>query len=362
MLTMMKEKIKVIKNKLIENKKTLITTISGIFVITIIAITCIILNSEKKQKYVEYDGENLKESKYPGYKMLLDEIKSEHPNWNITLLYTYLDWNEVIENEGHKDGVKNPLNLIPKSNKYPEAWKCPVCNGKVYDNGTWLCASNEAIKHQMDPRNFINEEDMFQFKELKFEENSQTKEGLRKIVENTFLDKESIIDAIIEAGKKANLDCYFIASRLIQEQGRKGTVLVRGYEYNEKIVYNPFNIKATGNSSKEILENAAKYAYDNEWFTLEDALINGIEFVKEGYINKGQNTLYLQKFDVIKNEKVKGKNKTNKEKGLYNNQYMQNLFAPISEASNMYEFYSDSNTVDKEASFIIPLYENMDDN
>ena len=347
------EKIK----KVLTEKKTLLTMILGIILIILIIIVCVIVKTEKKQKYVEYDGKNIKESKYPGYKNLLDEIKNKHPNWKITLLYTYLDWEDVIKNEGHKDGTKNPLNLIPKSDKYPKEWECSICNGKTYDNGTWLCASNEAIKHQMDPRNFLNAEDIFQFKELKFEENAQTKEGLTKIVENTFLNKESIIQAIIKAGKKANLDCYFIASRLIQEQGRKGTVLVRGYEYDGKTVYNPFNINATGNSSKEIIENAAKYAYDNQWFTLEDALINGIEFVKKGYINKGQNTLYLQKFDVIKDKKI---NKTNKiHKGLYRNQYMQNLFAPMSEASNMFEFYKNSKTVDEEANFIIPLYENM---
>ena len=69
--------------------------------------------------------------------------------------------------------------------------------------------------------------------------------------------------------------------------------------------------------------------------------------MKNDYINEGQNTLYLQKFDVVK----KG--------GLYNHQYMQNLLAPTSEASNMKEIYEISNTVDYSLNFIIPLYENM---
>ena len=38
---------------------------------------------------------------------------------------------------------------------------------------------------------------------------------------------------------------------------------------------------------------------------------------------------------------------------------MQNLFAPESEASNMKEIYENSNGIDGNYNFIIPLYENM---
>ena len=331
------------------NKK-IILIVSLIFIILMITSAIILLNIEPQQKYVIYDGNNLKESKYPGYKEKIDEILETHPNWEITLLYTRLDWNEVISNEGHKDGVKNPSNLIPDSSKYPEEFRCKKCEGKVYDNGTWLCASDEAIRHQMDPRNFLNEEEIFQFKELSYNEKAQKREIIKEITKETFLEGEETLDAICEAGKKANLDLYYIASRLIQEQGRKGTILSKGNEYKDKIVYNVFNVNAKGNSTKEIIENASKYAYERNWYSLDKSLIEGIEFMKNGYIGKGQNTLYFQKFDVIYNKE---------DKGLYKNQYMQNLFAPISEAKNMYETYLNSNTVNEGANFIIPLYENM---
>ena len=338
-----------IKSKLQKNHKK-VKLISAILLIIIILCILIValIEESKKQKYVEYDGENLSESKYPGYKELIDELKQEHPNWTFTLFYTKLDWNEVIENEGHKDNIKNPLNLIPDSNEYPEDWRCEIDKDKRFDNGTWLCASNKAIECQMDPRNILNDENVFQFKELNYVENAQTEEGLEEITSNTFLEGEDISNALIQAGKNANLDPYFIASRLIQEQGRKGSTLSRGYEYNGIIVYNPFNIRATGNSSEEILQNAGQYAYEQGWDTLEKAIIGGVEFVKEDYINNGQNTLYLQKFDIV-----------NQDGELYTNQYMQNLLAPESEASNMLEIYEASNTVDSNLNFIIPLYENM---
>lgn len=332
-----------------ERRKLIVKIVSIITLIIILLVsTFIAINESKKQKYVVYNGKNLKESKYPGYKELMDELQEKHPNWQFTLFYTKLDWDEVISNEGHHDGVIYPLNLIPDSSKYPEDWKCEIDKDKTFDNGTWLCASNKAICYQMNPRNILNEENIFQFKELKYEEDAQTKEGIKEITEGTFLEGDKITDALIEAGKNANIDPYFIASRLIQEQGRKGSTLSLGYEYNDKTIYNPFNINAIGNSREEILDNAAKKAYEEGWYTLEKALVDGVEFVKEGYINKGQNTLYLQKFDVV-----------NMDKELYQNQYMQNLMAPMSEASNMLNIYQTSNTVNEKANFIIPLYENM---
>ncbi len=320
--------------------------------IIILALICwgiiIAIKESQKQKYVEYDGENLKESKYPGYKELIDKLKEEHPNWTFTLFYTKLDWEEVISNEGHKDNVKYPLNLIPDSSEYPDDWECEIDKGKTFDNGTWLCASDKAIKYQMDPRNILNDDNIFQFAELKYVEGAQTKEGLNSITEGSFLEGDSISEALIQAGKNANVDPYFIASRLIQEQGRDGTTLSRGCEYNDTVVYNPFNINARGNSQEEIIQNASQYAYEQGWDTLEKALIGGVEFIKEGYINVGQNTLYLQKFDIV-----------DQDGELYVNQYMQNLLAPQSEARNMREIYETSNTVDSAMNFIIPLFENM---
>lgn len=337
-----------IKN-LRQKNPTKLKVFCTIFLILLIVIVLLILFKDNdKQKYVVYNGNNLKESKYPGYKELIDEIQEKHPSWTFTLFYTKLDWNEVIDNEGHSDTRSNPLNLIPDSSKYPDDWKCEIDKDKTFDNGTWLCASDKAIKCQMDPRNILNEDNIFQFEELKFVEGAQTQEGINSITNNTFLSGDNIAEALLEAGKKANLDPYFIASRLIQEQGRNGTVLSQGYQYNDTVVYNPFNIKATGNSQEEILTNAADYAYSQGWDTLEKGLIGGIEFVKEGYINKGQNTLYLQKFDIV-----------NADGKLYTNQYMQNLLAPESEASNMLKIYETSNTIDSDLNFIIPLYENM---
>ncbi len=325
----------------------ILSVIMLIILVTVISIL-IIKVEEGKQKYEMYDGTNLDADKYPGYKELIDNLQTIHPNWTFTLFYTRLNWEEVIANEGHSDLRTNPLNLIPDSSEYPESWRCEIDKDKRFDNGTWLCASDTAIRHQMDPRNILVEDQIFQFLELKYTKGAHTIEGIKSLTEDTFLAGDSIANALIQAGEKANIDPYFVTSRLIQEQGRSGTVLSKGYEYNGITVYNPFNIRATGNSKEEILQNAADYAYKQGWDSLEKALMGGINFVKVGYIDIGQNTLYLQKFDVV-----------NQDGELYTHQYMQNLLAPQSEASNMRQIYEASNTVETELNFIIPLYENM---
>lgn len=357
----MKDKIYNILNKFIKLIKKLQNFVNAIpskikiiflvvlvIIILVTIILSIIINEKSKQKYVLYDGTNISETKYPHYKELIDNLKEEHANWTFTLFYTRLDWGEVIKNEGHSELRKNPLNLVPDSSKYPDNWKCEICGDKTYDNGTWLCASDRAIKYQMDPRNILNNENIFQFAELKYTEGAQTVEGVMSLTEDSFLEGESIAEALVQAGKNVNVDPYFITSRLIQEQGRDGTVLSQGYEYNGTVIYNPFNINATGNSRDEIIENAAKYAYEQGWDTIEKALIGGVDFVRTSYINVGQNTLYLQKFDVV-----------NADGKLYTHQYMQNLLAPESEASNMKSIYEESDTIDTNLNFIIPLYENM---
>ena len=317
-----------------------------IIIILLSSIITVIIIQASKQKAVVYTGDNLNESKYPGYKKLINELKEEHPNWTFTLFYTKLNWNSVIKNEGHSDDRTTPLNLIPDSKSYSGEWKCDKNNGKTYDNGSWLCASTKAIAYKMDPRNILNSDDIFQLKELNFNKEA-TKEGIMNKTADTFLEGESLAEAILEAGEKNDIDPYFIVARLIQEQGKNGTKLSRGYEYNGQTVYNPFNIAASGNSQTSIINNAADYAYSHEWFSLEKALIEGVAFINTKYMNIGQNTLYFQKFDVIK------------ENELYTNQYMQNLLAPTSESSILLDQYESSNTVDSNLNFIIPLYENM---
>ena len=98
----------------------------------------------------------------------------------------------------------------------------------------------------------------------------------------------------------------------------------------------------------EEIENAINYAKQQGWNTLEKAITGGINFLASDYINQGQNTLYLQKFDV-----------ENQYNGLYYHQYMQNVMAAQSEGNTLRKTYVSINSVGSAHTFIIPLYKNM---
>lgn len=290
------------------------------------------------------DINSINDSKYPGIKERIKQLQSKYPNWNFKILYTGLDWNEVISNEYTGHG-SSPKNLVYKTSNYQGQWICAICGEKGYDNGNWKCASEQAIKYMMDPRNSINASDIFQFEEL-------TNTGcdvnvLKSMTKGTFLEGHE--QGIINASNNNNVNAYYIVARLIQEQGKEGTVLAKGTGYNGQYVgyYNAFNIAASGNSTAEILTNALAYAHKKGWTSLDASINGGISFLAKQYIQKGQNTLYLQKFDV---------ETTN---GLYSNQYMQNILAAQNEGTTLRNTYININSMSSSHTFIIPVYENM---
>ena len=87
--------------------------------------------------------ESIDNSKYPGIKEKIKALQSKYPNWTFKILYTGLDWNQVIASEFTGHG-SSPKNLIYKTSNYQGAWLCSICGDKAYDNGSWRCASEEA--------------------------------------------------------------------------------------------------------------------------------------------------------------------------------------------------------------------------
>ena len=293
---------------------------------------------------VSTDIDNIDESKYPGIKEKIKQLQSQYPNWNFKLLYTKLDWNEVIKNEYTGHGT-SPKNLVYKTANYRGEWICSICGDKAYDNGSWRCTSEQAIKYMMDPRASLNASDVFQFEEL-------TNVGcdlstLQHMTKGTFLQGHE--QGIINASNNNNVNAYYIVARLIQEQGKNGTILTLGTGYNGQYVgyYNAFNIAASGNSTAAILTNALNYAQKKGWTSLDASINGGISFLANQYIKKGQNTLYLQKFDV---------EETN---GYYSNQYMQNILAAQNEGTTLRNTYNSINSLSLAHTFVIPIYENM---
>ena len=293
------------------------------------------------------DLEKIDTQKYPQIKEMIQQLQKEHPNWKFKIFYTGLDWNEVIANEYVGHGT-SPRNLVPTSSSYEGEWICSVCGETTYDSGKWQCASQKALQYMMDPRNSLNSSDIFQFLELTYTDYKiETIQALLKKYD--FWNKESYINAIIEASKKYNVNVYYVIARILQEQGN-GSTLVKGEGYNGQYVgvYNVFNIGASGNGKDNVILNGLARAEQEGWTTMEASIDGGVQFISSGYIARGQNTMYLQKFDV-----------DDSATGLYWHQYQQNIMAPQNEGTKLKLAFEECESIDEDYTFIIPVYENM---
>jgi beta-N-acetylglucosaminidase len=301
---------------------------------------------------------------YPEIYTAVQEMKTAHPNWTFTILYTGLDWNEVLENETTK---KHTRSLVQKPVILGDIndWICPICYKTPQDNGSWLCASNKTASYYIDPRNWINETYIFAFETLSFNSETHTLEGIKTMLSGSFMDTDSIkyIDTngeekiieksyaqiIFEAAKENGISPYHLASRILQEQGKGNSSLISGKREGFIGCYNYFNIGASGNNETEIIVNGLTRARDEQWNDPEKSIKGGAKFLKGGYIGNYQDTLYLQKYCVDNSCKY----------GLYGHQYQQNVSAPYTEGSSVYDAYEKLGILDSNFNFIIPVYENM---
>ena len=343
----------------------------GLFIIFIIFLTIYVFSKKNVKATSIVQGiDNFPES----YRPYLEELQKNHPNWTFTALYTNLDWDYVIKNENIFG-----KNLVPKS--YNDRWKNtnPGEYNVEVDSG-WVDCSKQSLLYTMDPRNFLNEVRIFQFEELSFNSSSNSVDGIEKILYGTEFYNQIVSyltssgstvtmnkkysDLIYSAGIQSKVSSYHLASRIKQEVGpflshNSISGKVSGYEG----LYNFYNIGATSSSEPMgAIINGLKYARDGNgaseatknkylipWNTKERAITGGGIFIGSSYINIGQNTIYLQKFHVYD---------TNNSE-LFWHQYMTNVLAPYSESNIIYKGYANSNLLDLDMNFIIPIYNNM---
>ena len=329
-------------------RKYILRRIIMMFMICMFLMGFIIIPIENAANQITSNNiESINTVDYPGIKEAIVSLKTSHPNWNFKILYTGLDWHEVVQNEYTGHGT-TPTNLVPaNSNTYNNNWICSICGTQTYDTGDWHCASRSSIEYMMDPRNFLDESNIFQFLELTYTDYNY--EQILNMVNGSYLNNTSTIDSIIDSAKTYNVNIYYIIARLIQEQGKTGSELVKGNGYNGLYYgyYNAFNIGATGNTRQEVIANGLKRAQKEGWTSLESSIRGGTKLIARNYIARGQNTLYLQKFDVESSDGT-----------LYTHQYMQNLLAAKNEALQITKVVK-SIGLDNSYNFIIPVYENM---
>ena len=292
------------------------------------------------------------------YRTLIQKLMQSHPNWSFVPMNTGLEWSVVLKNE-----MADARNLV--EDYQPDTWKSTESKdynmetGKwVIKNGTnWVQASEAVVKYYLDPRNFLNETSVFQFEQLTYN-TYHTESGVEKILNGTFMSHRKLEDgsgdgmtyaqAFISIGKELKVSPYFLASRVRQEQGVNGTSsLISGTYPGYEGYYNYFNMSATG-IGQEVIITGLSEAKNAGWNTRYKALKGGADKVSSKYIRRGQDTFYLQKFDVDASYD-----------GLYWHQYMQNLLAADSEGKSVQKSYAAMGTLNNNFVFKVPVYNNM---
>ncbi len=309
----------------------------------IIFISC---SSKVFAREVSDDINGIDDSQYPGMKQAIQTLQASHPNWKFKVEYTNLLWEEVInaEHQGHSTST-SPSNLSPADNaKYAGLWICEICGTQRYDTGSWYCASKEALEYMMDPRNSLNETDLFQFMQLSvFDDfDGETVKNNLNNIKPDWIDEECV-DAIIEAAGQYKVDPYYILAKLLEEQSPTSPLFTgKGYNGSYEGFYNLFNVRATANNREGVILNGLAHAASQGWNTKRLSILGGVSVLANGYINQEQDTLYYQKYDVIGDSK-------------YEHQYQQNILG----AQNAGTYLKKYCTNEGNYSFIIPLYKNM---
>lgn len=315
------------------------------------------LTHEEIKDYREY----LKNKGFPeSYLNRLVSLHEKHPNWKFEVFEAKIGFSNMVTIEYEREG----RSLLWDSNrsydgyKSTDSWAYSYLTDKFrndYGGGgvNWFAASYNTVAYYLDPRNFLNEKQIFMFEKLGYNSKYHTKEGVQNMLKNTFMENgyadnektKTYADAFIDAGIKNNVSPYVLVARVVQEVGAQGSTIVSGTVKGYEGYYNFYNINATG-SQDQIITNGLKHAKEMGWNSPYKAIVGGGSFLSDNYIDEGQDTLYLQKWDLFGPM-------------FGNHQYQQNIQAPSTESIKTFNGYNKSALLDNEFVFSIPVFQSI---
>ncbi len=308
------------------------------------------------------------------YKEYIENLLKIHPNWNFVFYDTKLDWNDLFTDTAECAFGRSVIYYTqPISYRSTQSGAYDWRNDKWINPGNesgWYQANKETVAYYMDPRNFLNESNVFMFEALSFDSKTQTINGVKKSISGSFMENVNITNtdnksvsyaqAYMDAAKIADVSPYHLVARTLLEVSKKGSGATSGKYIakdgtNYSGYYNYYSIGASAGSDP--IANGLKYAsgvtstdanktkYMLPWNTPYKAIVGGAKWIGNGYINNKQDTLYYQKFNVV-NE-------------VWWHQYMANIMAPYTESITIKNSYSNLGMLDNSFTFIIPYYRNM---
>lgn len=241
-----------------------------------------------------------------------------------------------------------------------------------YDAGGWMRASRDIVAYSLDPRNFLEESKIFQFEKLTYHPGVHTAKAVESVLQGSFMEGKTVTftdlageertltypEIFMEAAERTGVNPFFLAQRCLTEVGKKGSDSVTGTVVGYEGHYNFYNIGATAGTNP--ITNGLKYAmygssgkgpsekeqsdyllpWDNPW----KAIVGGANWIGRGYILAGQDTSYLQKFNLDGDTY-----------GTYWHQYMGNVYAPAIESARVFNMYLDQKLLNTPFVFRIPV-------
>lgn len=165
-------------------------------------------NYIKTESTAKYTTDKTFESDIAGfpesYKNRLRALHAEYPNWKFVVQNVDISWDEVIRNESIVG-----VNLVKKNAK--SSWKSTARGAYNWSNGTWpgfdsnewVAASESIIRYYMDPRNFLDSTNIFQFLNHGYTTGEQTEEGVEKMLKGTFMESKSSVKSTVPSATSA---------------------------------------------------------------------------------------------------------------------------------------------------------------
>ncbi len=299
--------------------------------------------------------EYMDEQGFPdSYKPALRVLKAEHPNWVFKSYDVGCTWATAVNKENAKPGLNVIDTTLPKSwrSKDSDCYNSSTGVWSRYD-GRWYSAHTDVIRYYMDPRNFLNDNGIYQFLTHKYNSETQNIETVKAVVKGTFMETrkpggwKTFAALINAAGKNSGVNPNVLAAMIIQEQGSKGTSgLISGTYSGYEGYYNFLNIGAYTTSTMTAVQRGLWYAKQQGWDTEYKAIKGGADTYHDNYIERNQYLFYTKKFNVM--------NGTDK---IGSHQYMTNVQGAYGEALQLKKAFPDN--YNKALTFIIPVYDSM---
>ena len=344
------------------------------------------------------------------YRESLRALHAQYPNWKFEAYQTGIDWQTAVDEESKFGSELSGMGTEARSLVYKgsiSSWKSMEEGAFDWSTGQWVTnwdgdywaiASRELVAYYMDPRNFMDNNGIFQFLDLTYDSTqtaayvsqaaaSMGSSWLSGTHQHANGDVINYPEVIAEAGKSAGINPIFLAATLTQELGTNGsekttisgtaswtvsrnifdsiyasycpayTVNADGtVTVNYTGVYNYYNVGAyTDTGFSHAYERGLWIgyhktlngrAYDGPWTTRQAAITGGAKYLARYLTDYDQTNVYLKRFNMTEN-------------GRYNHQYSTDVQGAASEGRLIGRAYTESMRKEIGMTFRIPVYNNM---